>query len=115
MRIISSHTEELHMVSNNRNVSHDHLIREQIIGINRGHGGERRRIRRIEEKEEGFRPGGEPTVGSLKTLSGEHQSVKEGKGSSKNGGVVHGFNHRNREVEVVRWSVGEGEACLTSG
>ena len=63
------------MVSNNRNITHDNLIREHIIRVNRGHGNDGRGVGNIEKKEEGLRPGCEPAVSSLETFSRKGKRV----------------------------------------
>ena len=57
VRIISSHPEELHMVSDNGDVAHNCVIGKHIVRVHRGHGSDRGSVRHVEKKKEGFGPG----------------------------------------------------------
>lgn len=95
VRVISSDTQELHMVDDDSDITYDHMVGEDIVRVNGRQGGHGKGVRMVEEKEGGG-PRGEPAIRGPEMLRGEHKSVKKRKGSGKDSGVVHGFDHGDR-------------------
>jgi hypothetical protein len=109
VRIISSYSQELHMICYDGDLLSNNMNRKHVRRVNRRHRGERRRrVRSVEEQQEGFRPRSKPTVSCLKALSMEDEMFKKGKRSSEDGRVIHGFDHGDRQLDVIRRSVRGG-------
>jgi len=76
-RVISGNTQELHVVADDGDFTHEDTVREHVLRVDRRHKGARRGVRGVEEEEEGFRPSCEPAVGSLEAFGRKHKGVKK--------------------------------------
>ena len=71
------------------------------------------RVSVIKEEEKGLGPRGKPSVRNLKALSREDKSMQSVERSGKDARVVHSFDHRDREPQVIRRGVREGSTALS--